>query len=369
MDKKILLLGEGARFDRLGFSKYSRCEKNKCKWIYPALLPNGKRVNIMKILLDNRCENNCLYCINRKNSPIPRTYFRPEELSRLFMNLYNKGIVQGLFLSSATGPDTAITLKNMIKSCQILREKYRFTGYIHLKILPFSPTSYIEEAATLANRISINLESPTHKSLSSIAPDKDWQNLWRSIEIMKDISQRKISPRVGITTQFVVGPGGEKDQELISLACKLYRNYGLRRVYYSGFTPLPHTPLSKYPYTSPLREYRLYQADALIRYYGFSSEEIPFEGGNLSISVDPKLLWALKHPEFFPVEINQADYSTLIRIPGIGLVGAKKIIERRRKSKITKEEDLKALHIWSKRVLPFILLNGKKFAVSFNHPK
>ncbi|NOZ64749.1 MAG: putative DNA modification/repair radical SAM protein [Caldiserica bacterium] len=297
--------------------------------------------------------------MNRKDSPLPRTYFHPEELSRIFMDLYHRGVVQGIFLSSATGPDPLFTMKNMLKTCQILRERYKFTGYLHLKILPFAPFSYIEEAISLANRVSINLESPNGNCLSAIAPDKNWSNLWGIIKAMKEIAERKASSRVGITTQFIVGPGGEKDKDLVSLAYNLYRHYRLKRVYYSAFTPLPSTPLSKYPSTSPLREYRLYQVDALIRYYGFSSEEIVFEEGNLNLTTDPKLLWALRHPEFFPVEINRAPFSTLIRVPGIGPAGAKKIIERRIKEKIRKEEDLKGLRIRTGIALPFILLDGR----------
>jgi len=354
-EENISLLIKGAKFDVSGPSRRPGCEG---KWIYTSTC-GGRKVKILKILLDNRCENNCLYCLHRRDSPVERTFFTPEKLAQFFWNLYLKGKVEGLFLSSATGFSPENTLEKMLKTVEIIREKFRFTGYIHLKVLPFSPSEYIEEASRLATRLSINLEAPSSKHLAKIAPDKSWDNLFSLLKRLSEISRRKPLPG-GITTQFVVGPGGEKDLELLNLSYYLYRELGLKRVYYSPFHPLPNTPLSRYPATSLLREHRLYQADFLIRNYGFKPEDFFFQEGNLPLNIDPKLLWAIKNPHFFPVEINQADYFTLLRIPGIGPVSAKKILEKRKRGKITSFQELKELGIHLKRSLPFITVNGKR---------
>ncbi|MCD5401306.1 putative DNA modification/repair radical SAM protein, partial [candidate division NPL-UPA2 bacterium] len=219
----------------------------------------------------------------------------------------------------------------------------------------------IKEASQLSDRLSINLEASGEKSLKKLTPTKNYQNLLAGLEEIARLNEA--APlKAGITTQLVVGPGGEADQDILNLTHQLYRDYKLWRVYYSGFTPLRNTPLESYPPCSPWREVRLYQADFLLRKYGFTPQELPFdEKGSLPADVDPKLAWAKKHPERFPLEINEASYGNLVRIPGIGRISAKRIIEVRRSSRIGGLEQLKKLGAVVKRARNFITLNGKFF--------
>ena len=357
---KISLMGDrfhilcgGARFD------VSSPGREGIKASIYSAVKGGKKVKLLKILLDNRCENNCLYCIFRKSSPVKRRWFSPEELARIFFNLYQRGEVEGIFLSSAVGLDPDKTQERMVRTVEILREKFHFQGYVHLKILPHVHHDLWERAVYLADRVSINLEAPSPKTLAKIAPDKRWDNLSHTLEGLSKLSLRFKNPS-GVTTQFVVGPGGEKDREILSLTEKFYRVYKLRRVYYRSFEPLPFTPLERFPPTPLLREIRLYQADYLIRRYQFRVGELVNPEGYLPLHIDPKLYWAMRNPHLFPVEINQADYFTLMRVPGIGERGARRIIQERRKERIRDVGRLRALRICVDRAIPFILLDGRR---------
>ncbi len=361
--QKIKTLGEAAKYDVCSAcTKEGRTRSPLDKWIYPSPLPDGRTVYLLKILLKNTCLNNCLYCANRRDRKFEKTSFTSEEMARLFMELYSQRKVNGLFLSSALGNDAIKTQSQMNKAVEVLRQRYKFNGYIHLKILPSSTFSQVSEAVRLATRVSINLESPTENNLKSIAPDKSFQENMKRIEWVNLLTGKEtnLAP-AGSTTQFIVGGAGETDKELINFSFKLYRNYKIRRAYFSAFQPVDNTPLEKLPPTPLMREHRLYQADFLIRRYGFSTEEILFdEENNLSLNLDPKLTWALVHPEKFPVEINTADFSTLIRIPGIGPVSARKIIKMRNKRRIRTFEEIRSTGAWTKRAENFILINGKK---------
>jgi putative DNA modification/repair radical SAM protein len=349
--------------------------KKRClPGIYPALLPDGKIINLFKVLLTNRCELNCLYCANRKNRNLIRDEFTPQSLSQTFIQYLQKDFVQGLFLSSAIKDNSQRTMDKMLETCIILRKKYRYPGYIHLKVLPGSTPEQMEKAVELANRVSLNLEAPNSERLKRLSPQKISFSLLENLKTLTKVAE-KYNQRLmtngqrlnkTVSTQLVVGPGGETDKEIVYLTEELHQKYNLRRVYFSAFVPISDTPLENFSPTPLLREHRLYQVDWLIHFYGFKAKEIPLdEMNNLLLDKDPKLLWAESdsNKHLFPIEINRADYYQLLRIPGIGPVSAKRILEYRQKNKIHNLQELKSLGAVIKRTAKFILLDGKRTEV------
>lgn len=363
---KIKILGEGAQYDVCLSSCFDQGRKRDprsplYRWIYPASLPNGTTVPILKVLMTNSCQKNCLYCVNPIIKDRRPVSFSPEELSNLFIQLLRGRFVHGLFLSSGVDYDANKTMEKMIKAVEIIREKFNFPGYIHLKILPGTNYDYIEKAVELANRVSLNLEAPSKERLKKIAPVKNFET--ELIQRMKWIYSliRKSSQRKTQTTQFVVGAANETDSEILQTTDWLYKNINLWRAYFSAFQPVRGTPLENHPPALLLREHRLYQADYSLRFYGFSLKEIVFNSqGNLPIELDPKMAWALNSPDRFPVEVNIASYNELIRVPGIGPKSADKIIKERKKHKFFTLEELKNIGIIVKRAAPFLLINGKR---------
>jgi len=363
LDGKVRLLADSARFDLCGscFGQPSRKSNPQGGWIYPVSLPDGRVVKVLKILLSNDCVHDCFYCANRAGSPFRRTSLKAEELVALFLRLWQKGLVKGLFLSSAVSRDPTWTMNEMLKTVEMLRKKFHFRGYIHLKILPEATRDYIEEAVRLATRVSVNLEAPSPHYLSAIAPQKSFSRIMGLFSLLSDLRRKGLCAPAGITTQFVVGGSTEKDREILGTAFLLYRKFCLARVYYSAFQPVWGTPFSGRPAVSSWREVRLYQVDYLLRRYQFSLDEIYFsEDGNLPLDQDPKTLWALRHPEFFPVEVNKASLGDLLKVPGIGPLSARRIVEARKKGKIADISSLKKMGIRVKKALPFLLIDGKK---------
>lgn len=364
--KKIGILAEAAKYDVCMSSCLSGGRKPDPadpvhRWIYPAALPNGKTVPILKILMENACCYNCTYCIHRQGRNHLTTGLKPEELANIFMGLVRGRLVHGLFLSSAISSGPNRVMEKMIRAVEIIREKQKFGGYIHLKILPGANLDYAERAVELADRVSLNLEAPNRKRLAKIAPQKVFiEDLLRPMEQIRDlILQRKGKAR-SQTTQFVVGASDESDEEILKSTAYLYKHLGLWRAYFSAFGPVPDTPLENHPPTPLLREHRLYQADFLLRQYGFKLSEVVFgEDGNLSQKYDPKMAWALAHPERFPIEVNRAEYGQLLRVPGIGPISAKRIVRLRRKDRFHNLEELRATRMVLKRALPFVLVNGR----------
>lgn len=360
--EKLKILGSTARFDVCGVPSLIRYKGKKFqrfKFIYPAV---GKRgfVRLFKVLQTNFCEGNCYYCANRKDRNFIRINFSPEELARLFINYYRKGLVDGLFLSSAIYGSPTRSQEETFKTIWLVRKKYGYRGYIHYKVLPGSDEALIEKCTDLVDRLSINLEAPSPNYLEKLSPTKNFSDELLSGLIKISRINRERPLKAGITTQLVVGAAGESDKDIIGFSYSLYRKYNLWRVYYSGFMPIEDTPLEDVPPCPPLREFRLYQADFLLRGYGFKVEEMPFEkNGNLPRDKDPKLAWALSHPEKFPVEINKADYWELLRVPGIGRISAKRIVKMRRENKITSLEELRGTGAVIKRARNFITINGK----------
>jgi putative DNA modification/repair radical SAM protein len=364
--QKIEVLGRSAQYDLCGQAcgtEASRVRDDLDRWIYPAVLPDGKRINLLKVLLTNACENDCHYCANRASRNFRRLSFTPEELAHTFDQMHRKGLVRGLFLSSGVC-NAARTMDRMIAAVELVRRRYAFTGYVHLKILPGATFAHVERAVQLANRVSVNLEAPNPERLARIAPPKDFtahllQPLhWATRLIAEGKGQRA---SVSQTTQFIVGAAGETDRELLSTTARLYREVDLARVYFSAFQPIADTPLEDHPPTPPLREHRLYQSDFLLRQYGFTFEDLVFDdSGNLPSEADPKLTWAQAHPERFPVEVNRASREELLRIPGIGPTSASRILKLRRRGSFCELSDLRKIGAVAKRAAPFILLNGKQ---------
>ena len=298
------------------------------KWVYPVTLPNGGTTYLFKTLLSNECVNNCKYCPLRANVDADRCSLSPEELAKTFLSYYRARRVSGLFLSSAVAPDADSTMERINRVALILRRS-QFRGYIHLKVIPGSSDEAIKQALYLANAVSLNIESPGEDNFRNLTTSKDYlKDIIRPMELISSLRAKgSCCAHVHQTTQFVVGASGETDKQIVSHSQRLYKDLGLSRVYFSAYQrgagdlSLPGE-CSKVTNDELLtREHRLYQVDWLMRKYGFSAREIPFdEAGNLSLTVDPKEMWAKQHPEFFPVNLNKDDRFRLLRVPGLGQV-------------------------------------------------
>lgn len=361
---KLDVLTAGARYDlacACGMEGH-RVRGPLGRWIYPSTLPNGQSIRMLKVLLSNSCTRGCAYCPQRHGRNFTRQSFRPEELAAPFMEMQRRGYVTGLFLSSAIDSSVKTSMDKLLRTIEILRFRYGYRGWVHLKVLPGADREQVERAAVLANRLSVNLEAPTPERLRMISPQKNFESdLFTRIEWIQNLIDNHAGRCKGQTTQFVVGAGEETDAEFVRLAGELYRKLGLSRIYYSAFQPVPETPLSGQPPSSFVREHRLYQTDFLLRKYGFKADEIVLnEAGNLPLDTDPKRAWAEENPGFFPVEINEAARDRLLRVPGLGPVAAARILKARKAGKLRSLDDLRATGAITGRAGPFILLNGRR---------
>jgi predicted DNA-binding helix-hairpin-helix protein len=326
--------------------------------------PQGSKP-ILATMLTTACERNCYYCPFRAGrTKTERVTITPDALAKAFDELQRKGSVDGLFLSSGIIKGSVTTQDKLIDTADMLRNKYRYKGYIHLKVMPGAEYDQLHRAMQLADRVSVNLEGATEERLNLLAPKKDYnrelvQLLQWAAQIRRDNPHQKLARPV---TQFVVGAVGDTDLELLSVSEKLYRQFGLARAYYSAFGPIVQTPLENVPRTAPIREHRLYQASFLLRDYGWNVEDLPFEnGGNLSEGVDPKKAWADTHLTIAPIEIMTATREQLMRVPGIGAVGADAIIKARVRGALTDLDHLRKIGIRApERAAPYVLLNGRK---------
>lgn len=363
---KIEMLGRAAQYDVCGEAcgtAAARKSDSIGRWIYPAVMPDGKRIALLKVLQTNICEKNCAYCANRVGNDIPRTYFSPDELARLFQELRQRQMVQGLFLSSGICSGGQRTMDQLLATVELVRQRYQFRGYVHLKLLPGATRDQVERAGQIASRVSVNLEAPNMERLSRIAPRKERDEIlnpmrWASEFIQK--GEGRWAPS-GQTTQFVVGAAQESDHELLTTVEYLYNRLNLHRAYFSAFQPIRGTPLEGQPYTPAWREHRLYQCDFMFRMYDFRLDELVFdEQGHLPRDADPKMMWAQAHPEYFPIEVNRADEKELLRVPGIGPRSATRILRARRESRFTTLSDLQKAGAVAQRAAPFVLLGGKR---------
>jgi predicted DNA-binding helix-hairpin-helix protein len=366
MDKreKLNLLARAAQYDLCAScgASTSRVRDEIGRWLYPAVLPDGKHVSLLKVLQSNACENDCFYCGNRRSRNVARCSFTPEELAWSFNELEHSGRAEGLFLSSAVCYNVSRTMSQMIATVELVHFKYAFRGYIHLKLLPGCDRATIERAVQLADRVSVNLEAPNEQRLERLSGDKrSEQQLVQPLRHRGLLRDAGGGAKGGLPTQFGVGAAGESDSEILGTVSDLYRQVRLTRSYFSAFQPVPQTPLEGLAPTPPLREHRLYQGDFLLRQYGFVLADMPFDtAGNLPSECDPKTAWALRHPEFFPIEVNRASREELLRVPGIGPQLARRIIGLRPEVKLTSFEDLSSLTVAAERAAPYVTINGRR---------
>lgn len=337
--------------------------------IQPAQMPNGRKILLLKTQLSSVCERNCLYCPFRAGRDFRRATFRPDEFANLFLSLVKARATEGIFLSSGIAGGGVRTQDQLLATAEILRKKLGFRGYIHLKIMPGAEKAQVEQAMLLANRVSINLEAPNPERLARLAPQKFFtEELLRPLRWIDEIRQSTPPTRSwngywpSSVTQFVAGGSDESDIELLSTTSWLMKNVHLKRAYFSAFNPIRDTPLENKPATDPRREHRLYQASYLIRDYGFVMEELHFEsGGNLPLHADPKMIWAEENLRENPIDINKADPTQLLRIPGIGPKGAENIIRARKIKSLSELTSLRKLGIAApERAAPYLLLNGRR---------
>jgi len=338
--RKLSILSKDSQYDlacSCGVRDDHRRRSQEDKWVYPVALPRGGRVFLFKTLMSNVCTNDCRYCPLRKGLDQPRCTIEPEELSRAFMRYYKAGKVMGLFLTSGVIRDPDTTMERINRTAAILRRQ-QFKGYVHLKVIPGASDTAIEDAVSLASAVSVNIETAGERHFRTLTRSKDYlRGIIRPITLISSLTSKGSRYRgVKQTTQFVVGAADETDEEIVKYMWGLYRRLGLSRVYFSAYQRglgEPDLPGERSGLTNAdilTREHRLYQVDWLIRRYGFTEDEIPYEENhNLSLSVDPKELWARRHPDFFPVDINRADRHALLRVPGFGPLTVKSILERR----------------------------------------
>lgn len=376
LKRKLAILADAAKYDASCASSGSaRGSDNKQglgstanMGICHSFTPDGRCISLLKILLTNFCIFDCAYCVNRSSSNVERARFTADEVIFLTLEFYRRNYIEGLFLSSGIIRSADATMEELVKIARDLRLKHNFAGYIHLKTIPDASPLLIEEAGLYADRLSVNVELPTEKSIQQLAPQKQvttirqaMANVRVHIEDAKDRTlqsklQKKFAP-AGQSTQMIIGADGANDATILQSSATLYTGYRLKRVYYSAFSPIPDAssilPIIKPPL---LREHRLYQADWLFRFYGFQMEELTNNqtNGMLDLDFDPKLAWALNNRHRFPIDINRADKEMLLRIPGMGVRNVKRILMARRFKRLTLD-DLQAFHLSLAKLKPFII--------------
>ena len=371
--KKLEILADAAKYDascassgtakRSSVGETAGVGSTEGMGICHAYAPDGRCISLLKILLTNSCIYDCLYCINRRSSNVPRARFTPEEVVKLTLGFYRRNCIEGLFLSSGIIRSPDYTMEQVVRVAKLLREEHGFRGYIHLKTIPDASPELLAEAGRYADRLSINVELPTEQALGQLAPEKDLPGIRRSMARMRsridEARAEKGAPRfapAGQSTQMIVGADASSDRAILDLSTNLYGSYGLRRVYYSAFSPIPDASSVLPPQRAPLvREHRLYQADWLMRFYGFEARELTTDAaGNLDLTMDPKLAWALQHREAFPVDVNAGTREQLLRVPGMGVKSVDRLIQARRHRRL-RMEDLARLKMPMSKVAPFVV--------------
>jgi predicted DNA-binding helix-hairpin-helix protein len=335
----------------------------------------GMRMSLLRILMTNACSYNCHYCPMRRDRPMPRTLLKPDELVRIFLEAHRRGWCQGLFITTGIPGRPVKVMDDLIQVLELLRERHRFGGYIHVKLVPGGDQAQIDRLTTLASRVSLNFEAPCGASLARIAPEKSFSTTLHDFEQVRKLvvlereAQAQGKPRdayrpggaSGMTMQFVVGATADTDRSLLATINGLKAGGGVHHPHFSAFRPISDTPLEGAPATPALREHRLYQASYLLESYGFSPEEVVYgENGNLPLALDPKCAWALSHPEWFPVEITSASYDELVRVPGIGPLAARRIVAQRSAVTLRGLADLRQLGVLTTRAGGFLTLRGRR---------
>lgn len=377
---KLTVLADAAKYDVSCASSGAPKRSSKGKaglgatdgmGICHSFTPDGRCVALLKILLTNFCLYDCQYCVNRRSSDVPRARFTPEEVVRLTLDFYRRNCISGLFLSSGIIRSADYTMEQLVEVARLLREEHEFRGYIHLKTIPDAAPELIAAAGRYADRLSVNIELPSESSLVRLAPEKNVGTIKQAMGAIRlgeeEAQAERRAPRfapAGQSTQMIVGADATDDRTILHTAQTLYGAYRLKRVYYSAFSPIPQSPASV-PFEAPplLREHRLYQADFLLRGYGFSANELLGEPGNLSLDIDPKLAWALANRAQFPVDLNRAEPRLIARVPGIGVLTAKRLVELRRQRRI-RYADLIRLRCSMDKLKPFIVAHDYRPAAA-----
>lgn len=373
LNRKLAILADAAKYDASCASSGATKRDSRATGgigstggmgICHSYTPDGRCVSLLKILLTNFCIYDCAYCVNRVSSNVPRARFTPEEVVRLTLDFYKRNLIEGLFLSSGIIRNGDYTMEQLVAVARSLRKEHRFRGYIHLKTIPEASPELLAQAGLYADRLSINVELPTEEGLAALAPEKRLPGIHKAMGALRlridEAKAEKKAPRfspAGQSTQMIVGADGADDRRILQASDQLYGDYRLRRVYYSAFSPIPDASAAL-PARSPplLREHRLYQADWLLRFYGFGVDEIaPRGAGMLDLEVDPKLAWALRHPEGFPVDLNKAPKEWLLRVPGLGTRNVVRVLKARRHRRL-RVADLARLRAPLAKLLPFVQL-------------
>ncbi len=391
VERKLAILADAAKYDASCASSGTRARHSvggrgigstEGAGICHSYAPDGRCISLLKILLTNFCQYDCLYCVNRVSSNVARARFSVDEVVQLTLDFYRRNCIEGLFLSSGIIRSPDYTMEQVVEVARVLRIEHDFRGYIHLKTIPDASPELLQQAGRYADRLSINVELPTPQGLAALAPEKDGAAIRRSmarlrvhIDDAKDAAHeaaaapaksmpgappRRAAPSAfapaGQSTQMIVGADATDDRTILSASAHLYGAYRLRRVYYSAFSPIPDAAAAL-PLAAPpmVREHRLYQADWLMRFYGFAHDEITAgDSGMLALDVDPKLAWALAHRERFPVDLNTAPRELMLRVPGLGVKAVERLLAARRVRRL-RSDDLARLHVPLKKVMPFVL--------------
>ena len=369
--EKLKILADSAKYDASCSSSGSNRKNDKngignasYSGICHTFSADGRCISLLKILMTNACIYDCKYCINRKSNNIKRAIFTPEEICEITINFYKRNYIEGLFLSSGIIKNPNYTMEKMVETISLLRNKYKFNGYIHAKAIPGASDYLLKRLGFLVDRLSANIELPTDDSLKLLAPDKKTDKISHIMDTINKNKSRKFTP-AGQSTQMIIGASKETDFDILGKTESLYNNFNLKRVFYSAYIPVNNDKMLPSIKTAPLvREHRLYQADWLLRFYNYKVNDLlDNTNPNFNLLLDPKADYALRHLDRFPIEINTASYYDLLKIPGIGPTSAKKIISSRKYFKL-EFNDLKKMNVSLKRAKYFILCNGKYFTDS-----
>ncbi len=365
LKEKLTILANGAKYDASCSSSGSSRTNDKglgntsqCG-ICHSFASDGRCISLLKILMTNCCIFDCKYCINRKSNSIKRAIFTPTEICEITINFYKRNYIEGLFLSSAIIKSPDYTMELMVETIELLRKKYHFGGYIHAKAIPGASEALLKKLCSLVDRVSANIELPTNEGLKLLAPDKDMGKVSKIMKYVKN-HRSSLSTPAGQSTQMIIGATKETDKDIMEKSESLYQNYHLKRVFYSAYVPVNKDNLLPSLKLPPLkRENRLYQADWLLRFYNFKVEELLDDNNqNFNILIDPKADWAIRHLEQFPKEVNSCSYEELLRVPGIGLKSAKRIVSSRKIFTLN-FSDLKKMGVVLKRARYFITCNHR----------
>lgn len=366
LEEKLKILADSAKYDA-SCSSSGSTRKNTggignaaVNGICHSFASDGRCISLLKILMTNACIYDCKYCINRRSNNVPRAIFTPEEICEITINFYKRNYIEGLFLSSAIIKSPDYTMERLIETIYLLRYKYKFNGYIHAKAIPGASPYLIKKLGSLVDRLSTNIELPTDTSLKMLAPDKKTKDINNSMITIRNNISKAFAP-AGSSTQMIIGATKDSDKDILEKSANMYKYFHLKRVFYSAYIPVNQDKMLPSISIPPLkRENRLYQADWLLRFYKFRVDELFDNNNNFNYLVDPKTDWALRHLEEFPKEINKVSFNELIRIPGIGITSAKKIVSARKVFKI-EFKDLKNMGVSLKRAKYFITCNNKYF--------